>query len=249
MNQEKLVDTVVKTGRLLIESGAEIYRVEETMVRICKSYPEVEVADSFVTATGIMLSVKIQGQTTTRIIRVRSKDVDLNVIDEINTLSREVCLNPLAVDELVNRLDCIERGKRYSFWTTCFFGALGAGGFAILFNGSVQDIVAAFIIGFLIRFFMEVLKQFKFNSFLINLITAAFAAMMSFLFEGILSQSHSEITIISSIMLLVPGLAITNAIRDTVVGDYLSGLARATEAFVVAIAIAMGCGFMMRIMG
>ena len=51
-----------------------------------------------------------------------------------------------------------------------------------------------------------------------------------------------DILIISSIMLLVPGLAITNAIRDTVSGDYLSGVARATEAFLVAIAIAAGIG-------
>ena len=43
-------------------------------------------------------------------------------------------------------------------------------------------------------------------------------------------------------MLLVPGLAITNAIRDTVAGDFLSGLSRAAEAFLIAVAIAVGTG-------
>ena len=46
-------------------------------------------------------------------------------------------------------------------------------------------------------------------------------------------------------MLLVPGLAITNAIRDTIAGDYVSGVARAADAFLCAVAIAVGAGFVM----
>ena len=88
MNVEKLLNVVVRAGKMLIESGAEIYRVEETMIRLCQSYPDVQIADSFVTGTGIMLSITVDGKTSTRIGRVRSKSVDLNLIDMINSLSR-----------------------------------------------------------------------------------------------------------------------------------------------------------------
>ena len=247
MNIEKLVDTVVKAGTMLIESGAEIYRVEETMVRICKSYPEVEIADSFVTATGIMMSVMIDGKTTTRIARVRSKDVDMHVIDQINSLSRQVCQDCMDVDELSAQLDWIANEKRYSFWTTALFGAIGAAGFALLFQGSIQEIFASFLVGFMIRLLMEVLSHFRLNTFLVNLVMAAFTVMMIVFLRGFFSHYCIDVVTISSIMLLVPGLAITNAIRDTIAGDYLSGLARSTEAILVAIAIAMGVGFSMRI--
>lgn len=133
MNVEKLLTTVVKAGKMLIESGAEIYRVEETMIRLCKSYPEVEIADSFVTGTGVMLSITLNGKTSTRIGRVHFRSVDLNCIDQINTLSRKVCESKMSVDELAESLDEIEKAPRYSFLITLLFGAVGTAGFAIFF--------------------------------------------------------------------------------------------------------------------
>ena len=105
MNVEKLLNVVVKAGKMLIESGAEIYRVEETMIRLCQSYPDVQIADSFVTGTGIMLSITVDGKTSTRIGRVRSKSVDLNLIDMINSLSRRVSQDPISVDELEKEIE------------------------------------------------------------------------------------------------------------------------------------------------
>lgn len=119
MNVEKLLNVVVKAGKMLIESGAEIYRVEETMIRLCQSYPDVQIADSFVTGTGIMLSITVDGKTSTRIGRVRSKSVDLNLIDMINSLSRRVSQDPISVDELEKEIDRIERKERYSFGSPC----------------------------------------------------------------------------------------------------------------------------------
>ena len=51
-----------------------------------------------------------------------------------------------------------------------------------------------------------------------------------------------DIVIVSAIMPIVPGVAITNAIRDTLQGDYLSGCARILEAFLKAASIALGVG-------
>ena len=114
MNVEKLLNVVVKAGKMLIESGAEIYRVEETMIRLCQSYPDVQIADSFVTGTGIMLSITVDGKTSTRIGRVRSKSVDLNLIDMINSLSRRVSQDPISVDELEKEIDILLQKERDS---------------------------------------------------------------------------------------------------------------------------------------
>ena len=73
MNVEKLLNVVVKAGKMLIESGAEIYRVEETMIRLCQSYPDVQIADSFVTGTGIMLSITAVSYTHLDVYKRQSK--------------------------------------------------------------------------------------------------------------------------------------------------------------------------------
>ena len=221
MNIEKLLNTIIEAGKMLVESGAEVNRVEETMVRMCRCFEGIEYADSYVTLTGIMFSLTYENKTITRICRVHTGEVDLNRIDQINTLSRRICSNPMSVDELAGELDRIKGMSRYTFKETMLFGAVGAAGFGIFFNGH------------------------KLNSFLNNAISAGFAALSAQLIHQVLPQTNVDIMVISSFMLLVPGLAITNAIRDTIAGDYVSGVARAADAFLCAVAIAVGAGFVM----
>lgn len=245
MDTNELLDMACYAGKLLIESGAEIYRVEETMVRLCTNFAEVEDAQSFVTPTGIMFSITVHKCTSTKILRVHSRGVNLNCIDKINNLSREAASQPYSVAKLHEALRLIAQEDRYSFWTTLFFGALSAGGFAIFFKGNYMDACCSFLIGMVIKTLSWLMEKRGMNAFFVNAIAGGTAAIMAILLHAFLPATDEDILIISSIMLFVPGLAITNAIRDTVAGDYLSGVARATEAFLVAIAIAVGIGFVL----
>ena len=236
MNIEKLLNTIIEAGKMLVESGAEVNRVEETMVRMCRCFEGIEYADSYVTLTGIMFSLTYENKTITRICRVHTGEVDLNRIDQINTLSRSICMNPISVDELANELEKIKKISRYTF---------KAAGFGIFFNGTLLEIVMSFFIGILIRCISCFLSKHKLNSFLNNAISAGSAALSAQLIHQVLPQTNVDIMVISSFMLLVPGLAITNAIRDTIAGDYVSGVARAADAFLCAVAIAVGAGFVM----
>ena len=154
-------------------------------------------------------------------------------------------MNPISVDELANELEKIKKISRYTFKETMFFGAVGAAGFGIFFNGTLLEIVMSFFIGILIRCISCFLSKHKLNSFLNNAISAGSAALSAQLIHQVLPQTNVDIMVISSFMLLVPGLAITNAIRDTIAGDYVSGVARAADAFLCAVAIAVGAGFVM----
>lgn len=247
MNEEKLLTTVVKAGKMLLESGAEIYRVEETMVRLCESYPEVQEADSFVTSTGIMMSIVVNGKTSTKVMRIYNRSVDLNVIDRVNSLSRKVCEHSISVDELESSLVEIEKEERYTYLTTLLFGAIGTAAFAIFFDGSFMDAIAAFFVGIFIRCVTIFFDEIGLNAFFTNVIASGIAVLFSYMLKVIFVQIDMHIVIIASIMLLVPGLAITNAIRDTVAGDYLAGLSRGTEACLIALAIALGAGFMLSV--
>ncbi len=241
MNTNALLDVTAYAGRLLLQSGAETYRVEETMVRIAQSFG-VEDAQSFVTPTGIMLSITNDQKTYSKILRVQERGVDLHRIDLLNALARRLYKEPCTIEDLYKELQCIEQEPRYSFLTTMFFGALGAAGFAIFFKGTYVEASAAFLIGLAIKWIQMFMERFQMNVFFSHSIGAGLAAFLTFSFCAFFPQANEDTIIISSIMLLVPGLAITNALRDTVAGDYLSGLSRAAEAFLIAIAIAVGTG-------
>lgn len=245
MDTNRLLDMAAFAGKLLIESGAEIYRVEETMVRLCTCFHEVEDAQSFVTPTGIMFSITVDQQTLTKVLRVKSRGTDLNCIDKINDLSRRATQHSYSIDEIWKELQDITNEKRYGFWTTLFFGALSALGFAIFFHGTWKEAIVSFIIGMLIKTVSFLLEKREWNVFFTNALSAGLAAIAALGFQYMDQGIHSDIVIISSIMLLVPGLAITNAVRDTMAGDYLSGVSRATEAFLIAVAIAVGIGLVL----
>ena len=245
MDTEKLLSLILKIGKLLMESGAEVYRIEDTMVRVANSIPEVESAQSYVTATGIMLSITVDGVTRTRVERVRSKDINLQTIDEINTLSRRCCRDHYSVEQIESEIRRIEGEPHFSFWETTLWGAMGAMGFAMFFDGNFYDLMASFVIGFIIRCLGTLLLRFKMNSFFNNLIQAMALAWMAVTIKKFFPIVNLDVLITSSIMLLVPGLAMTNAIRDTMSGDYLSGVARSLEAFLCASAIAVGAGLIL----
>lgn len=241
MDMNKLLHVATFAGKIMLQSGGETYRVEETICRICSSYGADE-ADSFVTPTGIMVSIFHQNETYSLVKRVTSRGVDLNKVDKINDLSRRLQKEKMSLDEFNDELNLINNDDRYSLPLTLAVSALSAGTFSILFGGNFKDLIAATIIGFIIKVLAIKFQRLAINEFFINSICAGVAAALAIFLSSIGIASNIDKTIIGSIMLLVPGLAITNAIRDTIAGDFLAGITKAAEAFLIAVSIAVGTG-------
>lgn len=241
MDLNKLLNISTLAGKIMLESGAETYRVEETIVRIGLSFG-VDDAESFVTPTGIITSLTKDSTTVTLVRRITSRGVDLNKIDLINNLSRQVQAQSMTVDELNTELINISQSDRYSAALTLFSSCAAAGCFSLMFGGNIKDFFAAFIIGAFIKIVSAICQKLDINSFFINSLGGGLCAILAIILMKLNICANLDKTIIGSIMLLVPGLTITNAIRDTIAGDLLSGITKAAEAFLVAISIAVGTG-------
>ncbi|WP_297637453.1 threonine/serine exporter family protein [uncultured Clostridium sp.] len=241
MDINKLLALSTQAGKLMLQSGAETYRVEETICRICESY-EIDKAESFVTPTGIMVSICSNNQTFSLVTRIPSRGVDLHRIERINALSRYISEAKPSFDFIEAELELIQEEKRYSNTMTILFSALAAACFSYLFGGNYRDFIVTFFIGGIIKIVGIKFTKLQINDFFINLICAGIASLLAILAMHVGFVSQIDNTIIGSIMLLVPGLAITNAIRDTIAGDFLSGITKAFEAFLIAVSIAVGTG-------
>ena len=241
MDLNEILHVATFAGKIMLESGGETYRAEEIIWRICKIYG-VEDAESFVTTTGIMVSICYNGETYSLIRRVSARTIDLDKVDRVNDLSRNIVNRGLTVSELKEQLQIIDNGERYSNKTVILISALGAFCFVFLFGGKLPEAIAAFFIGLLIKYLSIKFSSLEINQFFINSICAGIVAIIAIIFLKLGLINDLDKTIIGSIMLLVPGLAITNAIRDTISGDLLAGSTRAVEAILVAISIAIGTG-------
>ncbi len=236
-----------ETGRIMLENGAETYRVEEVITRISHGLG-VHHAESFVTPTGIFVSLTdINNNTLTLVERVKQRSTDLEKITRINNLSRKIGTMAHSIDDVEAELRSIKAIKKLPSKLILPLSAAMAASFAYVYGGTIYDCLAAFMVGGLVRLATILLGNARMNDFFINIVGGATAALFALIFHALGISASIDKVIIGSIMQLVPGLAITNGIRDTITGDLLSGIARSVESFLIAVAIAVGAGIVLKL--
>lgn len=225
-------------GKIMLKSGAETYRVEDTMNRIASAYG-LRNAQSFVTPTGINFSTGFADPANT--IRVSERSTDLHKIAEVNSISRKIDEGGLDVIEAFRLLKSIENAQlTFPKWIQIVAAALLSGCFAIMFDGTWPDFLPACVaggIGYAVVLWIASMIDVRliadfFGSFVIGVLAVLF---MKFGIGG-----SMDMIIIGAVMPLVPGLLITNAVRDLMAGHLLSGIGKGAEALLTAFAIGSG---------
>ncbi|MDR1572142.1 MAG: threonine/serine exporter family protein [Clostridiales Family XIII bacterium] len=246
--QKRILVLALFAGEIMMRSGAEIYRVEDTIVRICRAC-DIPYVECFATTTGIFLSLDggQDGDMHTFIKRIHSINTDLDKISRINRFSRAFTSTDLSVEEGFQQLRAIDRIGPYSLPAN-LAGAIFIGfSLCMSFGGGILDSVFCALISaaaYLASMFVE---KLRINAFVSTFLSCAACTLLSVLtLESGLGSALSPI-IIASITMFLPGVAITNAARDMLSGDMLSGVARLSEALIRAIAIACGVGAVLKV--
>lgn len=239
MQTAELMEIVLKAGEIMLTSGAEIYRVEETIIRICKSY-NVE-SESFVLPTGIFISIRDEdGSMQTSFKRIRQRTVDLSRIDRVNTFSRGLIKTRLSYDDAVKELADIEAGKYYELPARLAAATVASFVFAMLFQGSWYDSITAAVIGLVVYLMKEGLGKKGFFQFFELFSAGLVAGFLSIAAVRLFPGLNEYKIIIGSVMLYLPGMAMTNGIKDAFYGDLVASFTRIGEAFLIAAAVAAG---------
>lgn len=242
MNYKLLLDTAVFAGEILMKSGAETYRVEDTMYRILNK-SNLKTVQVLVMMTGFVATLddpSIDSLTVVR--RITSRGTNLEMVDKVNMISREFCSDRLSLEETFHRMKTLWREPQVIRKNLLSMTAI-TGGFAIMFGGGPAETGIAAAAGFISAFVLLFCRKRKIHMFLENILCSVVLAVVVGLAVRILPGTYDkDLMIVSAIMPFVPGAAITNAVFDTLHGDYLSGVARAAEAFVIAAAVAVGIG-------
>ncbi|MBO7728878.1 MAG: threonine/serine exporter family protein [Oscillospiraceae bacterium] len=238
--QAELVSCLLDMGQMLLDCGAEISRVEDTLTRMAKAYGCIR-AEVFVITSIISLSMEFREEealTETRRI-YSSTGTDFTRLEELNHISRSCCQSPLPVPLLKKSLQQVSSESR-PFSSLLAGSILAAGGFAVFFGGSLWDglAAAAFAIG--ICLLQKKLGETQISPVGMNLLISLLAGLSVGLVCLAVPALHMDKILIGDIMLLIPGLAITNAVRNMLGGKTISGLVRLTESLIWAAALAGG---------
>jgi uncharacterized membrane protein YjjP (DUF1212 family) len=243
----KLLNMAVTAGSIMISSGAETHRVEDTMHRILGT-THFEHADAVVFTTGMVVTLSDpSGETLSISHRVTDCSQNFGKIAEVNSVSRDFCNEKITLDEAIQKLEKIKEKKGYNSFLRYLGYILASCGFTVMFGGEALDALGTVFCGIILAIIKLELGPKIGRGFVTTILAAAAMTIMATAFSyvgyhafGISFQTNY--IIIGGLMPLVPGLAMTTAFRDILQGDYLSAGSRILEALMVAVSVAIGIG-------
>lgn len=233
-------------GELMMSNGAETSRVEDTIIRVCKSrgFKHVTV---FTSPTSLIISdSRFDGLTF--MTTIKNRLIDLNKIDLFNDFSRKFVANKdISIEDALKELkDINRRSHKYSDCTIYIATGLACSSFASLIGGNT-------ILNFILTFITSIVSFIAYNKIISLSSIGAFASFIAASLIGIISVTLTQLgildspttLIVGSIMPLLSGVSFVKGIRDLISGDLISGLARVVDACLATIATAAGVGFVL----
>jgi uncharacterized membrane protein YjjP (DUF1212 family) len=245
MNNEKtltyeIIDVCLLAGKIMLQSGGETYRVEDTMMRIAAAFG-IENSHSYVTPTGIIFSAEGAEPTKTKLIRISSRSTDLKKVAMVNSISRQITNGEINLEGALTLLKELEElNVTFPFMIQVAAASIASGCFMIMFKGEWIDFIPSMVSGGLGYFGFLYFHRYIPIKFFSEFLASFIIGLLSLILVKIGVGSQLDKIIIGSVMTLVPGLLVTNAVRDLMAGHLVSGLSKGAEALLTAFAIGSG---------
>ena len=241
--KNKVYDIAMEAGHILLQNGAEISRVEETMGRICRYYGE-DSADFFVLSNGIFTTGGYgTKESYAKVKHIPVNGARLDKVVAVNQLSREIEEGKYpSLDEVKEKLEMIANMPSSRNWQKIVASGIGSGFFCVLTGGSIPDCIAAFIVGIVLYTYIVFVSEKYLSKIVGNISGGALIVLVCILCLKLNIGNQLENIMSGAIMPMVPGVAFANGIRDIADGDYISGAVRLLDAILRFLCIAIGVG-------
>lgn len=239
---DRCLTLAMDIGERMMCVGAEVNRVEETIRRICLSFGAKRV-DALSITSSLVVTLSSKYGTCTQTRRIVGTHYDLHRLEELNSLSRHICDYNCTFDEIEAQIKSIDRTRVYPFWEMLLFYAVISSSFSLFFGGSWLDAVSSGCIGIVIKVLQFLLERSKIGKIFATFLCSFFGGVMAYGLVSIGFGNSVDMINIGNIMLLIPGVAITGAVREMFRGDLITGCLRFVEALLLAAVI--GGGFVL----
>lgn len=236
---EDVLEVASEAGHILLENGAEISRVEDTMERISSHYG-VHTGHFFVLSNGIFTTSSSNKYANVEFIPIRG--IQLSKVVEVNRLSYRIAADKVSLTQARAELDAIRDEPMKPAWEQIVGSAFGAAGFCAVFGGGFMDCAAAFVVGTLLYLFLLFVSSKYLSKIVGGICNSLVATLLCLASYRLGFGSSLSNIIIGAIMPLIPGVPFVNGVRDLADSDYIAGTTRLTDAMLGFFCIALGVG-------
>ncbi len=237
---KKKLTSAMNIGEEMLAAGAEIHRVEDSMNRILSALGAVRV-DTFIITSSMVVTVHTEcGEIFTETRRISGGGTDFERLHLLNSLSRRICSGEVAVEDIGEELSRVHSARSYPLWLEFICYAVIAGAFALFFGGNIYQALFSLGVGAAVRVSLLVCDLTVKNKIFAKFTGSFVATALAFLAASLGMPGGADAIIIGNIMSLIPGVGLTNALRDIFTGDSITGILRCIESLLAALAIAAG---------
>ena len=239
ITQREVLDIATCMGYYIIKNGGEVSRAEDTVERIGLAYG-MDSVHVFAIGHLIIVSMEKDDVSLSQTRRVKNVSTNLNQIEKFNSLSRKICGTLPPYEEVAKEIEQTSASSVYPYWIAVLAFALVSGGFTVFFGGNLSEGIISFFIGAALKPVMTFFEKLKSPIFFANAVGAAAVVSLTQVANVAFGGINSEMVNIGVLMNLVPGVLLTNCIRDFVAADYVAGVAKIVETLLIAAAISLG---------
>ena len=232
---DQKIRLICKAAQMVLENGGETYRVEETGMRMANG---LGMKDVTIVAFPTSIFVNVDGRS--RIRRITHRGTNTARLARINDVSRRVERGELTPDEAEQVLGEIAADPGWRLSTLIVAYGVSAASFALLFGGGLGSVFAALVVGMLVQAIQPLFAHMAMGTLLFNFCGGFMTALLCQATSHVIPYGDVNAAIIGGIMPMLTGLLMTTAVRDTMYGDLISGIARAVEALLLAGCVALG---------
>lgn len=235
----KILDLALEVSYLLLTSGAEMERVDRTIQKVCEAYGATNI-EYFTYPRYISVSLDYDGKTYTKSKKVRDKAPDFHRLETLSKVYDDILSQKPDLDVVLQRVRMIYGTRQFGVFAKMICYYFGPAGFTVFFGGTLFEAAIAGAIGLFILFLTFCVKKLT-DTFFFPTVIYSFVMSLSVRILGVLAiVQNVESMQVGLLMMVVPGLIITNSMREFISGEYLTGYSKLIEALLVALAVAMG---------
>lgn len=248
MNYPKILQGILDIGEGMVKCGAEMFRVEDSLYRICMSYG-FKRFDVFTITSNLQITVETpDGEILTQIRHIDSTVNDYDKLDYLNNLSRYVCANTPDAEELQKKYAEVMARPGLDMPLKYASGVLIGTGFSVFFGGSMLDAFVGMLVSILVVGVGNKLSRRENNVLVYNTVLAFLAGLFILVAYELGLGDHPDSVMIGMVMLLISGVGFTTGIREILQRDFISGFLNVTNAFLGALGIATGIAIAMLVL-
>lgn len=247
-----VVDVAQLAAVMVLENGGETSRAEETATILCHAAGREE-AEVIALPTGIFITAERQGgRKVSSAVRIKSRSINLYRVERVNALSRDFAAGKLTLASLHEKLLTLKQSILYRKPVICVAAGVSSAMFSLLFEEVLNvtvlfDLLVTFVCAFAAQALCMSSRLKNSYQFSVTFLASALIALLAVLLTALCGIGNLSVIIIGAMTPLLPGLSLTNAIRDTVMGDLVSGTVRIVETLLIAIGIAGGVGVVLAV--